>query len=322
MPYGTVLSLLTVLHLTSSFARADLCVRWSDPIQAGLLDIKFLSEASGITVSKQFPNRLYHHNDSGGGPFFYLTTLSGSDTQKIEVSDMKAEDIEDMSLGPCDGDSCLFLGDTGDNTRSRANLELWLIRESETFSSSVRGWKHLKLHYPDGPHDAEALAVHPHTGDVYILTKEFDLQKFKASPSKLFRLQANKINQAQDADDIILEDVYDFDLPFLTSTFDFFGQIVTGMDISPDGSKLLVLTYQNVLEIRFELLKNNISTHAWQLGQDYQVIESPIMKAQHEAISYSPDGKSFYFDNEFNIDLDDTEAPLYRVECLDTRNQN
>lgn len=79
----------------------------ADPIDAthppteilGELDPLLVGEASGLAISRQFPDRLYHHNDSGGGPYFYLTSFSGEHTQKIEIEgfDDSGQDLEDMA---------------------------------------------------------------------------------------------------------------------------------------------------------------------------------------------------------------------------------
>jgi hypothetical protein len=41
------------------------------------------------------------------------------------------------------------------------------MRHSRRISSAARAYR---LRYPDGPHNAEVLLVHPRTGDLYIVT--------------------------------------------------------------------------------------------------------------------------------------------------------
>ncbi len=73
------------------------------------------------------------------------------------------------------GRSYLYIGDIGDNRRSRRDVVVFRVEEpaagrpgatSETQMSTP-----LRFRYPDAPHDAEALALHPHTGDIYFIVK-------------------------------------------------------------------------------------------------------------------------------------------------------
>src|SRR5690349_18401504 len=100
---------------------ASLCAQWSGPVQVGTLDPAFLPEASGIAVSRQYEDRYYHINDSGDGAAFYVTDSAGQKTRKVAIRGYKPQDTEDLALGPCDGggDTCLFVGDIGDNAQKR-----------------------------------------------------------------------------------------------------------------------------------------------------------------------------------------------------------
>ncbi len=61
------------------------CDTWSEPQQLGMLDHQIIPEASGIAVSRAFEDRLYHNNDSGDGPYFYVTNWAGAATQTVTV---------------------------------------------------------------------------------------------------------------------------------------------------------------------------------------------------------------------------------------------
>ncbi|MNT76007.1 hypothetical protein D3C72_2149590 [compost metagenome] len=99
--------------------------------------------------------------------------------------------------------------------------------------------------------------------------------------------------------------------------FGLFGQIATSMDISPDGERLLVLTYETAIEFNLSLISATSQTRTWKEGVDYKRVDLLSTASQIEAISYAADGKSFYFDSEFNPTYGDTEAPLFRVNCLE-----
>ncbi len=304
-------SIIFCLLLVSFIAEAKLCNSWSEPLAIGSLDKKLLPEASGLSVSRKYPNRFYHHNDSGDGPFFYVSNEAGQELKKIEVPGMIPTDVEDISVGSCESETCIFLADIGDNSKDRKNIELWILKEVEVFGPTAQVWKHIYLNYPDGPHNAEALAVHPLSGDVYIVTKEYQ-RLDAAQPARVFRIQKQKLLKATSGESIILEDLGEIDIPFLNKTYDLFGQIITAMDFRPDGENLLLLTYENVIEVRASLLEH-LDSKDWKHGHDYQVI--PLSKTrQYEALSYSADGTGFYFDSEFDPE-EEAEVPLYKITC-------
>jgi len=306
---------LTVMMFSNSIL-AQVCQKWSLPDKAGELNTKVINEASGIALSRIDLDRLYHNNDSGDGAHFYMTDLSGKHTKKITFDTEAPIDIEDLSVGPCGEDSCLYLADIGDNQEERGEVQIWVVKEEKKFSATVKS-KKIRLRYPDWAHNAEAFAVHPQSGDLYILTKEFDESERRAKPAKIFRLRSDHLSQSQNFESLVLEAVGELDLPWLHFDFGLFGQIVTSMDISPDGKKALLLTYENAIEIRFDRLESPGNTKDLKSGADFQTIRWSRNTSQQEAITYSSDGRSFFYDTEFNPDAGDKDVPLFKVKCED-----
>lgn len=299
----------------SSFAQATSCSKWSEPQKVGLLDTKILNEASGLSLSKQFPNRMYSHNDSKAIGAFYMTDLTGAQTQEIRYTNDKVRDVEDIDIGPCDSGQCIFLGDIGDNFFSRKSIDVWILPETETFQDVMTTARKVTVQYPDGPHNAESLAVHPQTGDVYILTKEADEEKERRSyPAKLFRLPRTALA----TQGFTLEFLGTIDLPWMNYNYGLFGGMATSMDISPDGKNLMVLTYDNAVEISLDkVLSGPFDSRSWKQNTDYRIINLRDLLSQQEAVGYSLDGNSIYFDSEFDADAGDTESPIYSMQCLE-----
>lgn len=294
-------------------ANAELCESWGEAQKIGVLDHKLINEASGIEVSKEFPDRLYHVNDSGGGQFFYISDLKGNNTQKITIEGKAAKksDFEDLALGKCFDKTCLFIGDIGDNKARKYSVEIIVLEEREEYGSSVEPLRRLKLKYPDGPHNAEGLSVHPN-GDIYIVTKEENLRDLEAYPAKIYKLSADKW-QASKQKTITLEHVGDIDLRVLNPSGTAYGQIVSAFDIAPSGGSFLLLTYENALELNIDLSTQNIKpAEQMKKGEDYNVIELKILP-QQESIVYLPDGKSFIYNTEHHW----FQAPIMKVYCLD-----
>ena len=127
MPLKTIALALAALPAS---ALAGPCLEWKPAEKFGSLHPAYLREASGLAVSRAHTGRLYHHNDSGGGPHFFITDASGGKTRRVKVSGFEPRDMEDMALGKCAGArTCLVLGDIGDNDRKRTTVAFALIAE-------------------------------------------------------------------------------------------------------------------------------------------------------------------------------------------------
>jgi hypothetical protein len=295
--------------LLSGLAQAQLCQRWSEPITVGLLDTALLPEASGLAASRLFEGRLYHSNDSGHGPYLHLTDTQGTITHQIRIENFTPIDTEALAIGPCDGGQpCLFVGDIGDNNAVRNEIRVVVLRERDIVADRVVPYRQLRLRYPNGPRDAEALAVDPE-GNIYLLSKEGNPWRLRAEAARLYRLAAGweSSNEAVQT----LEFLGVVDLPALgQDRSSILGWLATDMDISSDGERLLVLTYEHALEFVFAAaLKPELVE-----GVDYHFI--PLRRLpQQEAIAYSSDGRSFYYSTELRIPF--RVAELLRLDCLD-----
>ncbi len=301
--------------LFASTALADLCRNWSQGTVTGTLDHTIIREASGLAASRKFPNRLYHINDSGGGPFFYITDIHGNHTQSVRIKGFDASyaDFEDLGIGPCSPDkSCLFIGDIGDNHTARETIQILVIEEKGEYAGPVAPLYRVTLTYPDRPHNAEGMAIHPN-GDIYILTKEADLGQWRTFPAKLFKLEREKWRNSQDRVQSLTL-VGEIDFPYLAAFHsNFLGLIVTAFDIAPSGAKFLALTYQHAFEFRLDLATSALkSSDELKEGQDYHLIKLRSLP-QQEAITYQPNTKSFIY----NTELRGAKVELIRVDCLD-----
>jgi len=268
---------LVLAGLLAQPARGQVCGEWKDAVHIGDLQIQ-LQEASGVAVSRRFPNRLYHINDSGDAGRFYITNMQGLQTRPVAVTGFKPLDTEAISLGGCgQGKWCLFIGDVGDNQRHRESVEIVTVEELEQFPASVPPAARLKLRYPDGPHDTESLAVHP-DGTIYVLTKE--------QPARLFKANSQLSNQ-------MLTPVMTLDA----------GGRPTDMAISDDGTRLLVLTYLDAVEF-------GIDFHHPGPPRYRQTIHVRFLQ-QQEGVAYLPGSRSFIYTTERLV----FPAWIMRVDC-------
>jgi hypothetical protein len=144
--------------------------------ELGRIKIKPLQEVSGIAASRRHEDVLWMHNDGEAKHVFAVKT-SGKIAAQVKIPEA-VEDVEDMAVGPGpeEGVDYLYLGDIGDNDGNRREVRVVRFAEpsldDERGQPKVRNAEVIRLRYPDGSHDAEALLVDSTTGDLMIVTKE------------------------------------------------------------------------------------------------------------------------------------------------------
>jgi hypothetical protein len=304
---------LVLLALLPAIHAQTLCQTWSEQ-RAGNLDVSVLDEASGMAASKVDPNRLYHTNDTWprNAPAFFITDTAGQNLKMVGLENLtsspRSDDIEDLDVGSCGDTACLFIGDIGDNRGNRSELRIFLVEEFIDIPESIAPRQIIRVQYPDGPHDAESLAVHPN-GDIYILSKE-GASLLGTAPARLYRLPRETWENAGD-EVLTLEYAGNIDLRALSgTTINIFSHIATGMDISGDGERLLVLTYGEIFEIALDVSLLGGETIGTETS--YKQIEV-VTLLQQESVSYANEGYSFFYTAEARSG----SAPLMLETCVD-----
>jgi hypothetical protein len=287
---GITLGLALIFNPASSFA--TLCNEWSQPAQVGNFDTSLLPESSGVVASWFYPDRLYHHNDSGDSLSFYVTDYRGAGTTRVRVTGPhQAIDVEDVGRGPCryfGKQSCIFLGDIGDNIKERSEVAVVAIEEKPSYGSSVEPLGVFRLRYPDGPHNAEAFAVHPN-GDFFIITKE------KKRPAQVYHLPVDQLPAPGQI--ATLHRIGELDLNALMRKPK--QELVTGMDIASHGQSFVIITYNTIVEFNFDLATMPLkATDEMREGIDYRTLIDQTSLPQQEAITYMPGNQSILFESE------------------------
>jgi hypothetical protein len=206
-----------------------------------------------------------------------------------------------MAAGPGlrAGEPYLYLGDIGDNIDQRSEIVVYRVPEpvaggagagvpTKAAPGATAAAEALRLRYPDGPHNAEALLVHPVSGDLYVVSKDAQAARvYKAAAP----VDPTKVTTLSQVGTIRLG----------TSTRGL--EQVTGGDISPDGRRVALCTYAQGYEM--ELPPGASFDDVW--------AERPVPIAlgprlQGEAIAYRLDGKALLTTSEI------APSPLGQVE--------
>ena len=118
-----------------------------------------IHESSGAAVSRAHAGIFWTHNDSGE-PLLYAVDAEGRTAGRVRITGAAVEDWEDVALAPCPaGGDCLYVADIGDNDAERPSVTVYRVREPAPNASASAPAEAIRLRYPDGAHDAEAMFV-------------------------------------------------------------------------------------------------------------------------------------------------------------------
>ncbi|VDI38459.1 Hypothetical predicted protein, partial [Mytilus galloprovincialis] len=148
------------------------CATFANAVQKGTVTSHYIHEASGLCASRQHPNMLYTHNDSGDTHRIYA--IDGSNGQRkalIWIDGAHSTDWEDIACGPCAGGSgnCVYIADTGGNAGGDANT-IYRIREPDYLNGDMHVSIDSTLQFSWDQHDCETVMVDPN-GEVYVVSK-------------------------------------------------------------------------------------------------------------------------------------------------------
>ncbi len=247
-----------------------------------------VDESSGIVKSRSYPGVYWTHNDSGGKPRIYPLFLDRKNTKgthnRTKIKGAENRDWEEIAAY---GKERLIIGDFGNNANERRDLTLYIIPEPDPYEKkgSVEVERTIRFHYEDQDafppklrnFDCEAMFTRGET--VYLLTKHRS-----DTDTKLYKIVGDTARKL--------------------AVFPI-GSKVTAADLSPDGSRVVVLSYDYLWLFVGE--GENIFK-----GKAYRL---PIALGQCEAVCF--DGDSIIVTNEegevFRIGLDELLARPYPI---------
>jgi hypothetical protein len=219
---------------------------------------------------------VWAQQDSGTAPELFAVGQRGKMLGRFAV-DATNVDWEDAARGP---DGTVLVGDIGNNFRNRQRITVYRVhvRDFDSLPATPRpqtiAAEATEYEWPQRPFDTEALLYDPRTENVFVVTKALDQTSGAFDPATyVYRLDApagqRRVGTMTRVAAIQLGD----------------GRMVTGGDVSFDGSTIALRTYDAIL--------------VWAREEGKTVprslrgtpCEAPVPdEAQGEAIAFLPDG--------------------------------
>lgn len=188
-------------------------------------------EASGLAWSRTQDDVLWTHNDSGDTARVFAVGWDGTTRAIVPLAGVSATDIEDIAIGTTAGGvDALFIADIGDNAAVRSGVRVYRVAEPSVWGVPAGSTlatvapQVIRLSYPDGARDAEAVVADRTTGDLYVVSK-------REARSRVYRASAAQVAAGSGVMHLLGEMAY--------------GGVV-GADACADGTTVVVKTYDAV----------------------------------------------------------------------------
>ncbi len=269
-------------------------------VQGVLLDAE-MSEISGLAASRRHPGVLWMHDDGGNPARLFATDANGRRLATFTVEGVTKTDWEDMAAFELDGRQYLLVADTGDNGGLRRSLQLHVFEEPAELENArlAPAWS-IAFRWPDGPLDCEAVAVDADAGQILLISK-------KRTPPELFSLplrpQGSGLQVAVARGRLAGVPAPARDLPGDAPKRRRYEHQVTAADLSPDGRRLAVMTYRDLLVYTRE----GVEDWSRAVGRPPGIAPLPWLP-QAEALGWRADGETLLATGEF------IPAPLFRLQ--------
>lgn len=294
--------LFPFLLAAGSLAAADPAVRRAPEI-AGQLEDARLVEVSGLAVSGRTSEVLWLLNDGGASPSLHAVDPRGGTLDEVALTPASNRDWEDLAAFELDGEPQLLAADIGDNSARHAESILYIVPEPavrKTGAARSAVPRTIRFRYPDGPRDAESLAVDAAERKAYVLSK-------RDIPPRLYAVPLDAPGDEPVVAELLgpvtsLPAPTPEDIRLAPIRKDWHWQ-PTAMDFSQDGRLAAILTYRHVL------LFERGTGQDWYaaLNQTPRKISiEPVRGA--ESLGFTADGKRLY------LTVEQRHAPLFRID--------
>ncbi len=264
----------------------------------GRLEDPKIDEASGLARSQRDSEILWVINDDGDADIHAIDTI-GSKLGRVKLSKTNNNDWEDLASFTLDDEPYLLIAAVGDNDNRRKDVTLYVVEEPQPDDKKIKVAWEIEYEYEDGPRDAEAVAVDVDNERVLVLSKRdipAVLYEVPLHPKSKKKQKARRLGTV-----VSLPQPRRQDIRFAPKTDDWYWQ-PTSMDISPDGSSLVVLTYGGVY------LYRRGADESWiDALQKRPKVLGTTRNREAESVTFNTEGDAIY------ITIEQRNAPLIRA---------
>jgi len=256
-----------------------------------------INESSGLAAGRANKGVFWTHNDSGSAPKLYAFGAKGEHLAALKVTGARARDWEDMASFSLGRRHFLLIGDVGDNNAARNDCCLYVVPEpvlrpgGRGREVSVKPLQTIRFRYEDGPHNCESVAIDPGSRKIYLVSKE------AGRTCKLYALEwPTRLGRSER----VAKPVASLTIP-----------TTSAMDISPDGLRMMVLTYGDA----WEYARRPKEGWADAFARAPRRIRMP-RRVQGESICYGIDGRTLYLTSECKGKNSADPSPLLEVPVI------
>ena len=260
------------------------CPTFDHGIILGYVQSTLLDEISGIVASRKNDGVLWVHNDSGDRARFFALNTQGKLLGIYNLQGASAVDWEDISIAPdlITGSDYLYLGDTGDNNRSRATITVYrtlepeINAEQDLVTVDLKDWSALPMQFPGSTKfDVETLLVDPRSGDLFLVTRDREEEGF----AFIFR------NPAPQVDSVLVTLELVAQIPLT--------EMIKGGDVSPNGDAILLRPHTSRVSTNGLYWGRTIDTELWEAFSNSPCLIPLEVESQGESIAFVSDGSGY-----------------------------
>ena len=154
---------------------------------------------------------------------------------RVALRDVEAYDAEDIASATCGAGSCLYLADVGDNYDERDTLAVYRVEEPPAADATVRSDR-FPIVLPNGPRDVESIFLLP--GE-----RLFLVTKGREQAISVYRYPG----ELRPGVPVTVEEVQQ-----LSENARVLPRQITGASAAPDGSVVVLRTYETLLFHRWD----------------------------------------------------------------------
>ncbi|MHC5054133.1 MAG: hypothetical protein ACYTKD_05380 [Planctomycetota bacterium] len=256
-----------------------------------------INESSSLAAGRANRGVFWTHNDSGSAPKLFAFGTKGEHLAALKVTGARARDWEDMASFSLGRRHFLLIGDVGDNNTARDSCILYIVPEPRLRpgrggqEASVKPLQTIQFRYEDGPHNCESVAIDPGSRRIFLVSKE------AGKACKLYALDwPTRLGRSE----LVAKPVASLTIP-----------TTTAMDISPDGLRMVVLTYGDA----WEYSRRPKEGWADACSRAPRRIRMP-RRVQGESVCYGIDGRALYLTSECKGKNAADPSPLFEVPVV------